>query len=146
MLDHVIISCLYVLQSVNFLSLKSLIKRQTQACSLLMLKCVLNCVLSGDTECSLDVAATALCGFTVTKNQFWSLLATGVVLIVALGIGVGRRTAINVDSSRSGATGASDAARRQALLCSGEDRFKVVRSNADWSGGSWDDLGPSISR
>ena len=120
-----------------------------------MLKCALNCVLSGDAESSLDVAASALCGFSLTKNQFWSLLVIGVGLIFALGIGVGRRTAINslahiasldVDSSRSGAIGASDAARRQALLYSGEDRFKVVRSNADWSGGSWDDMGTVVFR
>ena len=120
-----------------------------------MLQCALNCVLSGDTKCSLGEAASSLSGISLSEYQFWSLLATGVLLTLALGFGVGRRTAdkdltqiveVNVNSSRFSTSAFADAPRRQALLRSGEDGSKMVRSNSDWSGGSWDNLGDVVSR
>ena len=120
-----------------------------------MLQCALNCVLSGDTKCSLGEAASSLSGISLSEYQFWSLLATGVLLTLALGFGVGRRTAdkdltqiveVNVNSSRFSTFAATDGARRKALLRSGEDGPKVVRSNSDWSGGSWNDMGATFSR
>ena len=120
-----------------------------------MLQCALNCVLTGEAQCSLGAAASSLCGITLTECQFWSLLATGAALTLVLGIGIGRRTAdkeltqiveVNVNSSRFSTSAATDGARRKALLRSGEDGPKVVRSNSDWSGGSWNDMGATFSR
>ena len=112
--------------------------------------CVATC-FTGDTDashlCSFSKLATAYTGYSLADPLVVCLIAGSIVLVFGLGYRLGAATkkavghqvvTVHVGCSRFSSQPAASSSHRQALLDTPPRREMLVRSDSNWSGGSWD--------